>query len=204
MAVELISGMSSDVLIVDPISKAARVTLYDSAGVEISPTQRLVTYTAVSSAFTPGATPQDVFAISGHASKGVHVLRMGLNTIETTGGANAWFIRKRSTANTDGTSAPVTAVPHESTDDPAAATVLQYTANPTAGTLVGDVWASFVNAPALATAGGLRGVQIDFTALFGKPMKLLGAGHVLAWNFNGAALPAGLSVLAYVSWVEVD
>lgn len=84
--------------------------------------------------------------------------------------------------------------------DPATATVLQYTANPTAGTLVGRIWSGRVSSPAPATGGvGNVNIALDFQR---NSIKLAGINDVLAWNFNGAALPAGLSVVAWVQWME--
>jgi len=161
-------------------------------------------YAAVSTAFTPGATPDDVFTITGSATKVVEVVKMGLTTVQTTAGVNAWFIRKRSTANSGGTSASAAAVPMDSKLPAATATALQYTADPTLGTSLGDVWSGHVDSPAVATAGigGLIGVAVDFLALYGQPVRLRGITEVLAWNFNNAALPAGLSVLAYAVFSE--
>jgi len=164
------------------------------------------TFMASSSAFTPGATPQDVFAITGNATTNVYVLKMGISTNQTTAGSNVWNIAKRSAANTGGTHAAPTAVPFNSNMAAASATLLQYTANPTAGTLIGNMWSGFVNAPAPATAGigGYTGTEIDFLAndTYGGPVALLTAAEVLSWNFGGAALPTGLSVLAWVMWAE--
>ncbi len=163
-------------------------------------------YSAVSTAFTPGATPVDVFGITGSATSNVYVLKMGISTTQTTEGSNAWFIAKRSTANAGGTSAAPVIVPHNSNNPAVSATVLQYTANPTAGTLAGYVWGGWMNSSDVATEGigGFEGLEVDFEDMFGQPICLLSASEVLAWNFKGAALPTGLSVIAYCSWYEVS
>ena len=162
------------------------------------------TYMAASSAFTPGATPQDVFTITGNATTNVYVLKMGISTIQTTEGVNAWYLAKRSTANSGGTPATVTPVPVQSGNFAAGATVKQYTANPTAGTLIANLWAGWLNSPKAATAGvgGLQGIELDFESMLGQPIALLSTAEVLSWNFNGAALPSGLSVLAWALWAE--
>lgn len=92
-------------------------------------------YAAASTPFTPGATPQDVFTITGSASKTVTVLSAGIATVQTTAGVNHWQLVKRSAANTGGTSVVVAAVPIDDSFAAATATVRQYTANPTAGPL---------------------------------------------------------------------
>src|SRR3954471_1821267 len=89
------------------------------------------TYRAASAAFTPGALPEDVFTITGNATTNVYVLRMGLSTTQTTAGTNPWFIKKRSTANTGGVSVAGTAVPLQSGNAAAGATILHYTTTPT-------------------------------------------------------------------------
>jgi hypothetical protein len=164
------------------------------------------TYGAVSTAFTPGTAPTDVFAISGSVTSNVYVTKMGISTTQTTEGINAWFLAKRSTANTGGTSAAPGIVSHNSNNPAVSASVLQYTANPTLGTLVGYVWGGWVNSPKAATAGvgGFQGIEVDFEDMFGQPICLLSTSEVLAWNFKGASLPSGLSVLAYCEWYEVS
>jgi hypothetical protein len=164
------------------------------------------TYMAASSAFDPGATPQDVFTITGNATTNVYVLKMGISSVQTTAGISNWFVTKRSAANTGGTSAAVTAVPVASGEPAAAATVLQYTAVATGvGAAVGNVWAG--HKPSLdvaATGMGLQTLEINFQSVLGQPIALLSAAEVLSWNFNGAAKPAGLSVLAWVLWAEAS
>ena len=158
-------------------------------------------FSAASAAFSPGTTPQDIFTITGSATKTIEVLRMTISSIQTAAGTNSWFIAKRSTANSGGTSAAVTAVPHDSNDAAATATVLQYTANPTAGTLVGNIWTGKQHSPTAATIG-LPVMLVDFTLLYGKPIILTGITEVLAWNFAGASLPSGLSCHCVVTWIE--
>jgi hypothetical protein len=161
-------------------------------------------YSAVSTAFTPGATPVDVFSISGSATSNVYVLKMGISTTQSTEGINAFFLAKRSTANTGGTSAAPTIVSHNSNNPTVSASVLQYTANPTAGSLVGYVWGGWLDSPAVTAGAGWEGIEVNFEDTFGQPICLLSAAEVLAWNFKGAALPSGLSVVAYCNWYEVS
>ncbi len=161
------------------------------------------TYRAVSTAFTPGATPVDVFTLTGSATTNCYVTRMGISTTQSTDGTNAFFIAKRSTANTGGTSANPAIVPLDSQNPAATAVATQYTANPTAGVLVGYVWGGWVFSPLVTTAAaGTSLVEVDFMDMFGQPLTLLSASEVVGWNFKGAALPGGLSVIAYVEWYE--
>ncbi len=161
------------------------------------------TYMASSSAFTPGAAPTDVFTLTGSATKNIYILKMGLTSLQTTEGVNAWYLSKRSAANAGGTSAAATAIPLQSGQPAATATALQYTANPTAGTAVGNIWAGWISSPEAAVAAvGPDVLTIDFETMLGQPLALLSTSEVIAWNFGGAALPAGLSVLAWVLWAE--
>lgn len=197
------SGSSTDQLTVDPTSKAARVTLYNPDGA-VSLLAVRASYMAYSPSFTPGATPQDVFSITGSATKLVKILSMYLGSGQTTAGVNAWQVVKRSTANSGGTSAAVVSIRSDQNDPVATATVLQYTANPTAGTLLGNAWAGHIGSITPASAGipALAGVFIDFTEEFGKPIILRSTSDVLSWNFGGVALPAGLNVRCGVRWTE--
>lgn len=162
------------------------------------------TYTACTTAFTPAATATDVFTIEGNATTNVYVLKMGISTVQGTAGINTWHLIKRSAANSvAGTFTNPGKVPHNSNNTAASAVVKQFSANPTPGAAVGNVWSGFVNAPVVTTAGiGNSVLEIDFRDMFGQPVTLLSASQVLALNFAGAAIPAGLSVLAYFVWTE--
>lgn len=160
-------------------------------------------FMAASAPYTPGATPQDVFSITGSATRVVQVQRMSITTVQTTAGLNAWQLVKRSTANTGGTSTAVARVPTDDSYPAATATVLQYTGNPTLGTLIGAIWSGRVAAPVPASApSGDFEVKVPDT-LNGRFVTLTGITDVLAWNLGGIVLPAGLSVQACVWWTEV-
>lgn len=162
------------------------------------------TYSACTTAFTPVATPTDIFTIEGNATTNVYVMRMGISTVQGTAGINEWFLLKRSAANTAaGTFTNPAKIPFNSGNTAAAAVVKQFSTNPTPGASLGSVWHGFVNAPVLTTAGiGQSVLEINFEDMFGQPICLNSASEILALNFNGAAVPAGLSVIAYVVWAE--
>lgn len=164
------------------------------------------TYRAASVAFTPGAAPEDVFTISGNATTNVYINKMGLSTTQTTAGINDWYLKKRSTANTGGVAVTETAVAVQSGNPAAATTVQHYTTTPSGvGTIVGALWSGWLDSPKITTAGtgGLQGLELDFISMYGQPIALLSTAQVLSWSFNGAALPTGLSVLAWVQWFEI-
>jgi hypothetical protein len=203
------SGASSDQLTVDTTSKAARVTLYTSAGKEVSPQSKATFY--ASGTFTPAATPTDLVTIFGSASKTVRVIAMVIGTTNTAAGSQQFFLIKRSSANSGGTPVAATLVQADSTDPAATATVQHYTANPAAlGTSAGTINTVRVASP-VAVAGSFAGVmqiaEVDMlrnslNAAFDKSVVLNGTAQGLCINFNGVALVAGQTHYYNVIWIE--
>lgn len=162
-------------------------------------------YSSASGTFTPGATPTDVFTLAGNQVTNVYVTGMGLCTLQTTEGINGWGLVKRSTANVGGTFTLLAEVPFNSKGPDANAVVARYTANPTTGTPVGSIWAAFIDSPeAIPTETGdsFAGINLNFLQMYGSPIALLDFNEIIALNFSGAALPAGLQVQAWFSWYE--
>jgi len=159
-------------------------------------------YSAVTTNFTPPATPTDMVTLTGSASKTIKILALTLFTTQTAAGTNTFYIVKRSTANSAGTSTTPTIVPHDSNNAAATAVMRQYSANPTLGNSLGNIRGARITTPA---AAGLLDTSyiFDFThSAFGQGIVLRGTGEVMALNFNGAALPAGLTVTAEITWLE--
>jgi hypothetical protein len=180
-----------------------KVNTLGAAGIYIEGSNK-PTYSVSGPPITPpAATPTDIVTLYGSATKVVRILRIVLNSTQTTLGINDWFIIKRSTVNTGGASTAVTPVPHDSNFPASTATNLRYTANPTAlGTLVGN--AAIVNIVSPPSAPGTSGTAyvpyvFDFT---NDPIVLRGVAQGVAINFNGAALPAGLSVNYHIVYRE--
>ena len=159
-----------------------------------------------SDTFSPGATPQDVFTITGNGTTNVYVLKMGISTVQTTDEFNAWYISKRSTANSGGTVRTPPLVSFNSNFPASSSVVRSYTVTPTTdGTLVGDVWSGYLmsnDSTPGSDVAGFSGIEVDFQSMYGNPVALLSASQVLGWNFNGAALPGGLIVSAWIHWYE--
>lgn len=203
------SGATTDLLTVDPTSKAARVTLYDSAGREVS-FQSKATFCA-SSTFTPVATPTDIVCIGGSATKTVRVLSFVITTTNTAAGSQAFVLVKRSTWDTLGTPVIPTIVPFDS-NFTATANVVHYTANPTTGTLVGNMNNKRVASPVAipATWAGIvadAGVELIPQVAMGlsvlaQPITLRGVTQQLCLNFAGAALVAGQTHAYAIVWTE--
>ena len=180
-----------------------KVNTLGAAGVYLESSNK-ANYRATVVPLTPAATPTDIITLCGSATKVVRGIRIVLNTTQTTQGINDWYLVKRSTANTGGTSTVVTPVPSDSAFAAATATYRRYTTNPTAlGTLVGNVSIvnvlSAVSAPASSSATAYIPYVFDFT---NNSIVLRGVAECLALNFNGAALPAGLSVNSSIEWTE--
>lgn len=163
---------------------------------------RTATYIGSTGAFTPPATPTDMFVIEGSATKVVRILKVELNGTQTTDGINAFFLNKHSTANAGGTAIATTLVPVDSTNSAVTATAKHYTANGTPGTSV-TLFRTSILTPAPASL--LTPIYVwDFTNGLQQPVVLRGVTQGLAINFAGAALPAGLSLSVNVVFTESD
>lgn len=202
------SGATSDLLTIDPTSKAARVTLYDSAGRETS-LQSKPTYAAAST-FAPAVTATDMITIHGSASKTVRVISIYVGTQTTAAGSIELRVIKRSTAASGPGFNPATMVPLDSNDPAATANVGHWTTNPTLGTAVGNTNIVRVATPVLLPAS-FAGIREDSgqemlpwyaSSHLDKPIVLRGTGEALAINYNGAALVAGQIHNYRVVWIE--
>lgn len=160
--------------------------------VQLAPSYK-ATYAASSGFVTPAATPTDVFKIWGSASKTVRILKIlvGSNAASNEG-IVPFFIIKRSTAGSGGTSAAVTIVPLDSTFAAATCSVKTYTANGTVGTAVGNVMSGDIVFSRTANGITVAGVanQVIFDAdKYGAALVLRGTAENLAVNFNGTTAP---------------
>jgi hypothetical protein len=205
------SGATTDQWTIDPTSKAGRITLYDSAGRELS-FQGKQTF-AISSGFTPAATPTDLVIIEGSATKTVRILSMVIGTTNTAAGSQQFFLTKRSAADTTGTFVSAgTPVPLDSAN--AASTVNRvghFTANPGAlGAAVGVInqvrTVSPVPVPA-SFAGITQNPDLEMipwmaNSMLDQPVTLRGVAQCLAINFAGAALVAGQTHTYRIVWIE--
>jgi hypothetical protein len=199
------SGASTDQLTIDATSKAGRSTLYGSDGVEL---KNKKTY-AASGAFTPSATPQDLVMIFGSATKTVRVQSIKIGTANTAAGSQIFTLKKRSAVSTGGTVVAATAVPLDSSDAAATATVSHLTTSAnTPGTSVGTLVTKSVASPAVtpATWAGITEdsdrEMLPFVGEQTKAVVLRGVAEGLAINFAGAALVSGQIHTYNVVWTE--
>ena len=202
----LMSGASEDQLTVDA-NNAARITLYDSLGREISH-QAKATFSA-SGTFTPVATPTDIIKIVGSASKIVRVISVYLLTTNTAAGSQQFFLIRRNSDDTGGTFIAATPVPLDSIDN-ATATVGHYTANPVLGNSIGNVnivrRASTVPAPGvfgtISHEPGGEMLPWGQNSIMDRFVTLRGTNQILAVNFAGAGLVTGQSQAYRITWTE--
>lgn len=169
--------------------------------VNTSTTQK-TTYSASAVALAPAASATDIFTLTGSGTKTVKITRVQISGIATAAGAYDVVFLKRSTANSAGTSSDLTEVPYDSNDAAATATALSYTANPTTGTLVGNLQAKKIT---VSTAGGAIPIiptELTFDERAGeRPIVLRGTGQVFAINLNGVTVTGG-SLTLDVTWTE--
>ncbi len=201
------SGLDATILTVDPTSLAARITLYNSLGIEVS-SQKAVTYSATGS-FTPAATPSDLVTITGSATKTVRVLSFTITTTNTAAGSQRFVLLLRKSLNAGGTFVAATAIPHDSNDPAATVTVGHYTADATTfgkgyGALNEVNVCSPVKIP-VTWAGRSQDAEAEMLPLIAElpiPITLRGATDLLSINFNNAALVAGQTHDYRVVWTE--
>jgi hypothetical protein len=163
---------------------------------------KIRTYSASATPFTPYATPTDICALGGIATKVVKVYHVRVYGTQTTAGVNGFFLNKRSTYNTGGQTA-LTVVPHDSQTIASGADVAKFTIAPTTlGTLVGIVRGAdvFTPAPGSTTSGGWY--DFDFGPGTGTQPILLRSNEMLTVNFGAAAVPTGLVVSCEFNWTE--
>ena len=150
------------------------------------------TYRASTTALASASSATDIFTITGSASKTIRITRLEISGQQTTAAAAQVIVLVRSTANSGGTASTLTAVPHDSNSPAATAVVKAYTANPTTGNLVANIYAGYVflAAPGTATVGSDK-VVLDYGNRPGQAIVLRGTSQVLAVNLNGATVTGG-------------
>lgn len=200
------SSASTDSLVIDPTSKAARVTQYMTDGTA-SGTKK--TYSAAGT-FTPAATPNDLLTIFGSASTTVRVLSIKFGANNTAAGSQQYNVSKRSAVTTGGTPVAATPISLDSVEAAATATVNHYTADPTPGAALGNIAIHRVASPVLipATFAGIvettlfEMLPVDATTNTARPVTLRGVTQGIAINFGDVALVAGQIHSYSLLWTE--
>lgn len=161
----------------------------------------LATYSACATNLAAAATPTDVATLAGSGTKTIKVLRVSFAGTENTLASRDVRLIKRSTADTGGTSAALTAVSHDSNNAAATASALSYTANPTLGTTVGTFRAEQKN---ISTGGGAN-ATVSTVWQFGnnqdQSIALRGTAQQIAVNLNSVTA-AGNALDICFDWTE--
>lgn len=180
------------------------------AAVEVIGFAKKQTFSA-SSTFTPVATPTDLIKITGAAGKIIRVMSMVLVTTNTAAGSQQFLVIKRSADDTTGTFVAATAVPMDSGNTAALATVGHYTANPGGlGAAVGTINTLRVASPAavpgsfagVALTAGFEMLPIALWPAIPQHVILRSAAEVCVVNFGGAALVSGQTHAYTIIWTE--
>jgi hypothetical protein len=164
------------------------------------------TYGATQKSLVPAASATDVFTITGSASKTVYIHKIIVTGNRTAHAHDLIVLIKRSTANSGGTSSTLTSVSYDSTNAAATAVVRSYTANPTLGTAVGEIYAKRVSFPvqtpsnAQGNGGSVNPWQWIYSDI-GQPIVLRGTSQVLAVNLNAVTI-AGGNIQCSIEWSE--
>ncbi len=145
------------------------------------------------------AAAQDIFTITGSATKTIRILKIAFGGRQTTESLVEVLLLKRSTADTGGT--PVSAKANYKSSNPAAtATIVQ---QPTGfGSLVGIIRSTKINIPILTNPVGPK--LTEYVWAFNRPgqeLVLRGTSEVVAINLNNANILGG-SISMWVEWTE--
>jgi hypothetical protein len=149
----------------------------------------------------PAAAATDIFCVTGSATKTVNIQQFQISGIATAAAAVDVVVVKRSTANTGGTSTTPTIVPLDSANAAVTAVVNAYTANPTTGTLVGNVAARKITIATAAAAIPIMPTIFEFVSPKLQGLTLRGTAQVACLNWNGQT-NAGNSVDVSVRFTE--
>lgn len=157
------------------------------------------TYSVTTSFFTTAASATDIATLSGNASNTAVLLGCYVTIQPTVAGQCNYFLTKRSTANTGGTSTTDTGIPQDSADSACVSVARKYTANPTTGTAVGNVYGTgWYNSTAGSTGQPVT-IPLYEAKPMGKAITLRGTAESVAVNQNGVT--NGVSSTASITWV---
>jgi hypothetical protein len=164
------------------------------------------TYSACVENLVVAASATDIFTITGSETKTVYIHKITISGTRTAHNHDVVILNKRSSLNTGGTSTVRTAVPYDSANAAATATVRSYTANPTLGTLVGNIKSTNVSFPVKqpSNAQGNGGANVPWVWEYsdiGQPLILRDNAQQIGINLNGVTV-AGSNINITVEWSE--
>ena len=163
------------------------------------------TYSASITGLASAVAATDIFRITGSATKTVKIRKIGFSGLSSVQIDTAVLLVKRSTANTGGTSTTPTSVSNDSTNAAATVTINAYTANPTLGTIVGNIRSHKISFRVSGTGTSVSTTSSPFEHIFGvageQPITLRGTAEQLSVNLNGVTV-TGANIDIYVEWTE--
>ena len=160
------------------------------------------TYAAATANFTYAANGTDIFTITGSNSKVVKIKHISVDGTQTATATRTVSLIKRSSQNVGGTFTNLTAVPYDSFNESATATVRYYTANPTTlGTTVGALHTEKLIIPSTGATVEDSLVWSTIEATTMQDITLRSSNEVLALNFGGVT-SAGNLMNVDVVWTE--
>ena len=204
MSATIKSGATTDLVTIDPTSKAMRVTLYNPDGTLVEPryTYRAATPTIV----TPASSNDVFFLLYGSSTKLVKISKITVSGFNIT--AVQYLVialEKFSSSATGGTASALVKTPLDSTA-PASTLALcsVYTAAPTQGSLEGTIGVKRVLGQ--ATSAAAAGIPATTDFVFGEqsfvsPIILRGAAEGIGLSF-GTAPASNVSFSLEVEWTE--
>lgn len=162
------------------------------------------TFSVVAADVTLAANATDILCITASPTKDVRITYVSFTADATGSSTNDLYLIKRTAANSGGTISNPSICRHDSRDPTPTAIVNLYSANPASlgtGTLVRG---NHISVPATASPV-IPPVAMERT--FGnRPSKSVvlraGTQEQFAVNWNGNAVPAGMSAYVSVEWTE--
>lgn len=162
----------------------------------------LQAYSASVVGLVVAASATDIFTITGSSSKTIRVRKIEISGTRGTATQTDIIVLKRSTSNTGGTSTTLKNVPLDSANQSSTAVVRSYTANPTLGTLIGNIKASKIPMGVAAPGNAQSSIGQERIYEFGRQSVVLrGTSEVVSINLNGQTV-AGSSINISIEWTE--
>lgn len=162
------------------------------------------TYSVAVPDVAPAATATDIVVLRASATKTVRVTSVWVSGDATGNATVDIYIYKRTAANTGGTSSAQTPAKYQTSDPAVTATVVMYTANPSAlgaGVLVraGHIALAATSNPTVP----VNPLEFSFGDRPAKTIVLAaGSNEALAINFGGNAVPSGTQLYINIEWTE--
>jgi hypothetical protein len=161
------------------------------------------TYRYTSLPFVSAASATDEAVCYGSASKTVYVTNIWVTQAGViTPGENLFYLIKRSTATSGGTSSTLTGVPMDSNNPSATGSASTFTANPTLGTSVGIVGSVSIGAAGATVTPGTLTQQIYHADNFTQAIPLHGVAQCVAVNNNGVTNPIDQTIIVTFETLE--